>query len=174
METIAFYRESIIKTYGFVERTGLCLVTIDLPVHQIGDWGEGLSNLPSQFGASLILLIARPASGNSLRIHMVLDESQTGPLVKNTPQPFFATIRERLRIEEEIELLYFQGPHYGDRYGIASAALTALSAYPVPVLAMTCIGASVFLVLPRGKTSMAREALGQAFMTPEPTKESTR
>ncbi|MBI4766267.1 MAG: hypothetical protein HY787_16980 [Deltaproteobacteria bacterium] len=170
METIAFYRESIIKTYGFFERTGLCLVTVDLPFHQIGDWGEGLSGLPDQFGVSLILLMARPASGNLLRIHMILDESQTGPLLMNTPQPFFATVRDRLKIEREVELLYFQGPHYGDRYGIASAALTALSAYNVPVLAVTCTGASVFLVTPKGKTPLAREALGQAFMTPESEK----
>ncbi len=170
METIAFYRESIIKTYGFAELSGLCLVTVDLPFHQIGDWGDGLSDLPSQFGVSLILLIARPKSGNSLRIHMVLDESQTGPLLMNTPQPFFATNRGQLRIEREIELLYFQGPHYGDRYGIASAALTALSACDVPVLAMTCTGASVFLVTSKGKTPMAREALGQAFMVPESEK----
>jgi hypothetical protein len=167
METIAFYRESIIKTYGFVERTGLCLVTVDLPFHQISDWGEGLSDLPSQFGLSLLLMMARPVSENSLRVHMVLDESQTGPLLMNTPQPFFATVRDRLRIEREIELLYFQGPHYGDRYGIACAALTALSVYDVPVLAMICTGASVFLVTPKGKIPIAREALGQAFITPE-------
>jgi hypothetical protein len=170
METIAFYRESIIKTYGFVELTGLCLVTVDLPFHQLGDWGNGLSDLPSQFGASLVLLTARPKSGNSLRVHMVLDESQTGPLLMNTPQPFFATNRERLRIEREIELLHFQGPHYGDRYGITSAAITALSACDVPVLAMICTGASIFLVTSQGKSSMARIALGQAFMIPESEK----
>jgi hypothetical protein len=170
METIAFYRESIIKTYGFIERTGLCLVTVDLPFHQIGDWGDGLSDLPSQFGVSLIVLIARPTSGNSLRIHMVLDESQTGSLLMNTPQPFFATLRDRLKVEREVELLHFQGPHYGDRYGIASAALTTLTAYDVPILAMSCTGASVFLVTPKGKTSLAREALEQAFMTPESEK----
>lgn len=170
METIAFYRESIIKTYGFVELTGLSLVTIDLPFHQIGDWGDGLSDLPPQFGGSLVLLIARPKSENSLRIHMVLDESRTGPLLMDTPQPFFATHRGRLRMEKEIELLYFQGPHYGDRYGIASAVLTALSVCDVPVLAMTCTGASVFLVTPKGKTPLARKALGQAFMIPESEK----
>ena len=32
METIAIYRESIIKTYGFVERTGLGLITVDSAV----------------------------------------------------------------------------------------------------------------------------------------------
>ena len=170
METIAFYREPIIKTYGFVERTGLCLVSIDLPFHQLYDWGDSISGLPSQFGASLVLMSARPAFGNVFRIHMLLDESQTGPLLMNTPQPFFTAIRSRLRIEREVELLYFQGPHYGDRYGIASAALTALSVYDVPVLVFTCTGASVFLVLTKGKVPMAREALGQAFMTPESEK----
>lgn len=170
METIAFYRESIIKTYGFVAQTGLCLVTADLPFYQIGDWGDGLADLPSQFGGSLILLMVRPALGNILRIHMLLDESQTGPLLMNTPQPFFATVRSRLQIEREVELLSFQGPHYGDRYGIAGAALTALTAYDVPILAMTCTGASVFLITPKGKTSLAREALEQAFMTPESEK----
>jgi hypothetical protein len=174
METIAFYRESIIKTYGFVERTGLCLVTVDLPSSRIGEWGDGLSGLPSRFGGSLLLLIAQPISGDILRIHMVLDESQTGPLLMNTPQSFFADIRGQLRMKKEVELVYFQGPHYGDRYGIASTVLNALFANNVPVLAVACTGATVFLIFPKGKGRLGREALGSAFMTPETAKESAQ
>ncbi len=75
METIAIYRESIIKTYGFVERIGLGLITVDLPSDRMGDWGNGLTDLISRSGRSLLLLIARPLPTTTLRLLLLLDET---------------------------------------------------------------------------------------------------
>ncbi|MCU0580077.1 MAG: hypothetical protein MUF69_11135, partial [Desulfobacterota bacterium] len=56
--------------------------------------------------------------------------------------------------------------HFGDRYGIAAAAWTCLIRREVPVLALACTGASVYLILPEGQTEAARAALGEAFEPP--------
>ena len=152
METIAFYRESIIKTYGLFERTGLCLVTIELPSDRLGDWGTGLAELTSRLEASLVLVICRPASPTSLRLLLLLDESQTGPPAMDRPQGFPDDCCAQWRVDRAVELVYFQGPHYGDRYGIAGAALEALADRGVPVLAMACTRRLGLSDYPRGES----------------------
>ena len=73
----------------------------------------------------------------------------------------------RLRVDNPVELVYFQGPHYGDRYGIACAALSALAKHGVTVLAVVCAGASVYMITPKGMACTARNALIGAFSIPE-------
>ncbi len=169
METIAYYRETIIKTYGFVEKTGLSLITVDFPNERLGDWEERLLDLPSQTGGTLVLLMARMVSETVMRLHMLLDDIQNAQDLNEAPKAFE---REGLgdhvwRLEKEVEMIFFQGPHFGDRYGIACASVSALSNHQVPILAMACTGASIYLILPRGKAHPAKEALGTAFMVPQ-------
>jgi hypothetical protein len=66
-----------------------------------------------------------------------------------------------------VELVYFQGPHFGDRYGIARAALNALNACGVAPVAMVCSGASVYLMTGPGGAFAAQEALRTSFGIPQ-------
>jgi len=182
METFAVYWEPIIKTYGISERTGLCLVTLDLPFHRINDAGGWLTRLASRFDSSLVLIFSRPATPAGLKLHLLLDKppekveldkinaaeknTQPDPSMDMNPDAFDGAF-SGLRVDNPVELVYFQGPHYGDRYGIASAAMTALAEKKVPLLAVVCTGASVYLITPTGKALEARKALGQAFSTPQ-------
>ena len=166
METIAIYREAIIKTYGFMERSGLGLVTVDLPSNRMEDWGTGLMDQISRWGVSLVLLMARPSSGGKSHLILLLDKVPPEHLVKDTQQVFFNEYHPLWRVYPAVDLVYFQGPHYGDRYGIAGAALNALSGRGVPVLGVSCTGASVYLITPQGKAGAAREALNLAFTDP--------
>jgi len=198
METFAVYWEPIIKTYGIAERTGLCLVTLDLPFNRISDGGEWLTRFASRFDASLVLIFSRPASPKGLRLHLLLDRfpekielenvetknnkahniervEKADAIEKNArpAQPLdvhlsaFDGVCSGLRVNNPVELVYFQGPHYGDRYGIAGAAVSALAQHDVPLLAVVCTGASVYLIMPKGMASAALNALGNAFSTPE-------
>jgi len=155
METFAVYWEPIIKTYGIAERIGLCLITLDLPFGRISDGGDWLTHFASRFSGSLVLIFSRPASPSGLRLHLLLDR-----VPENGTFP-------GLRVDNPVELVYFQGPHYGDRYGIAGAAVTALAEQGVPLLAVVCTGASVYLITPKGMACAARNALGKAFSSPE-------
>ncbi len=169
METIAFYRETIIKTYGFIEKTGLDLISVDFPLNRINDWGERLLDLPARTGGSLILLMARPVSEKTMRLHLLLDEIQNAHDLDDAHRAFLhEDIGDHFwKVEKDVEMIFFQGPHYSDRYGIACAALSALFDRNVPILAMACTGASVYLLLPKGGARPAIEVLGTAFMAPK-------
>ncbi len=181
METFAVYWEPVIKTYGIAERTGLCLVTLDLPFDRISDGGDWLTRFASRFEGSLVLIFSRPAPPAGLRLHLLLDQvpenvalERMETLDKNArpaqsldmKNAALDSVFSGLRIDSPVELIYFQGPHYGDRYGIASAAIMALAEKEVPLLAVVCTGASVYLITPQGKASAARNSLSDAFSTP--------
>jgi len=192
METFAVYWEPIIKTYGISERTGLCLVTLDLPFNRISDGGDWLTRFASRFDGSLVLIFSRPAMPTVLRLHLllnrfpeeieleniepnniervekadVIEENVRSVLPLNMNLSAFDGVCSGLRVDNPVELVYFQGPHYGDRYGIAGAAVTALAQHDVPLLAVVCTGASVYLITPKGMASAARNALGKAFSIP--------
>jgi aspartokinase len=65
-----------------------------------------------------------------------------------------------------VELISFQGPHFGDRYGIADTAFKALEGQGVPVLITVFAGAAVYIVLPEKKLQDARPLLLEAFEVP--------
>jgi aspartokinase len=71
-----------------------------------------------------------------------------------------------LRVDADVELIYFQGPHFGDRYGIADAAFGALFAADVPVLAAACTAASIYIALPKDTAGRACKALSESFVVP--------
>jgi hypothetical protein len=49
METFAVYWEPIIKTYGIDVRTGLSLISLDLPFDRLREGGGFLSGIASRF-----------------------------------------------------------------------------------------------------------------------------
>lgn len=166
METIAVYWEPVIKTYGFMEKTGLSLFRFSCPVDRMVDWGQCLLEWGTA-GDGFLMAAGSGLNGQTLQFNLLFEQKgvdRYGAILEKwmTEEP-----RMSLQVENPVELIYFHGPHYGDRYGIASAALKALAVQAVPVLAMACTGASVYLIMPEGKARSARKALGQAFLTPE-------
>jgi hypothetical protein len=189
METFAVYWEPVIKTYGIAVRTGLSLISLDLPFDRLRE-GEGcLSGLASRCGGSLILIFSGSASTSGICLNLLLDQLpekvdglETGDAIgEKVPQAKFLEADSSdfeagssgLRVDNRVELVYFQGPHYGDRYGIAGAAVTALVQHGVPLVAVVCTGASVFLITPKGMACAARNALSKAFSTPESAENPT-
>ena len=180
METFAVYWEPIIKTYDITERTGLSLISLDLQFSRICGGGHWLAGITSRFDGSLILIFSRPALPSGLRLHLLFDRSpekvERVDSVENKTQfvqsmdfnpAAFEDVCSDLRVDKQVELVYFQGPHYGDRYGIVNVAMTALAERKVPLIAAVCTGASVYLITPAGKAHEAKNTLGQAFSTPE-------
>lgn len=158
METIAIYWEPIIKTYGIEERTGLSLVTIPLQIKN-PDSGP-LRYLEATKGCdNVVIIFAPPSSDGSLRLHLLFDGASPINTKGAEPPP-------EVQIEAPVELLYFHGPHFGDRYGIADAALGALTDAKIPLKTMACSGASVYIVVPEGFARLAGKALSQAFAVP--------
>jgi hypothetical protein len=65
-----------------------------------------------------------------------------------------------------VEMVFFQGPHFGDRYGIVDTTLAALAARGLRVTALVCSGSCIYVVLPEGGSQEALLALSEVFEIP--------
>ena len=165
MEVIAVYWEPKIKTYGFQVKPGLRLVTAMVPFDRVSQWGERL-----ECGVdpkhNFILVLAQPATASALRMHLLFEPpgaGQLADLIREMNQEAGGTPFE---IDTPAELVYFQGPHFGDRYGIANAAFQALANKDWQLLAAGFSGASVYIVVPWNRARAAVKCLSQSFITP--------
>jgi hypothetical protein len=165
METIAVYFESKIKTYGIAQRTGLSMLSLLLPFSAFGRGNRSLRRAASDAG-ELLLVFARPASEGGLRLHLLFEGRPSWHLLEEFSEAADDSNPSGLRVDAEVELVYLQGPHFGDRYGIADAAFRALGAENIPVLAAACTGASIYLVVPKQTASKAKRALSGSFTVP--------
>lgn len=172
METIAIYWEPIIKTYGFQEKAGLALCRLVFSWEQTEEWGRRIQEMSSS-GDGFLLALGQPVGRETLQFNLLLAGPGQDRIRRSLEQGLAVSARTRLEIETPVDLLYFQGPHFGDRYGIADAAWTCLVRREVPVLALACTGASVYLILPDGKTAAARAALAEAFQAPQTPEEGS-
>jgi hypothetical protein len=97
-----------------------------------------------------------------LRVYLVCEEKgchdRTAGLDKTVGQ---WTAWERTAVD----LVFFQGPHFGDRYGILDFTIRALGA-DVTLLGTVCATATIYLVLPSGQGRKAKEILHGAFEIP--------
>jgi aspartokinase len=164
METIAVYWEPLIKTYGLVERCGLCLVSYDMCAVQ-----KNPLHGPVDQANNVVLVVAQPTGAKKLRIHLLLNNK---PSDKNMLALMGETGGDpmAIRVTSPVDMIFFQGPHYGDRYGIADAAFNALLLKQVPVLVASCCGSSIYLVIPAGQTRAAVKALSEKFVVPKAEK----
>ena len=165
METIAVYYESNIKTYGIDQRTGLSMLSLLLPLSTFGRDNHSLFRAASDAG-DLLLAFARPATGGGLRLHLLFEGRPSWHLLEEFSEASHDSSPSGLRVDAEVELVYLQGPHFGDRYGIADAAFRALGKESIPVLAAACTGASIYLVVPQQTAEKAKRALSGAFIVP--------
>jgi hypothetical protein len=156
VETIAVYWEPIIRTYGFEVREGLTMARLALPP----EGGDDLALLPAADDTArggLIMAAAGPEPDSALALWVIVD----GVVAEE--------LRERARagdgpaVTHPVEVVHFHGPHFGDRYGIASAALSALRQNEVTLLLAAFTGASVYLAVPDGDGSRAVQSLRRAF-----------
>ena len=165
MQTIAVYSESRIKTYGFQEMTDLSLLELTL-----GPGHEALRDLHigdlKVSGIHFHLGFAQMAKDQCLRLYLLIDhpfETEALNRIRNR-DPVHG--RNAVRASSPVELLHFQGPHYGDRYGIAETTLEALKKEGIPLLAVACSQSCVYLVLPPEGAQQAKRCLSQVFEIP--------
>jgi aspartokinase len=164
VETTATYWEARIKTYGFHRVTDLCLFKVSLENFEVFRLGHPLCRMGEE-GIPLVLTFAQGTS-QGLSASFVV------------PHLFEGSVRERLQETVDpdgegvalqvfpVEVIFFYGPHFGDRYGIAEAALQSLAGSGIHPTATACSGSCVYLVLPEGKSDEAVRVLSEAFDIP--------
>lgn len=165
METIAVYWEETIRTYGIQVEKNLCLVQADILAPKVDVLGQLLAELGEE-GTKPRLILAHQFEAERLRISMVFQEKFKKQLVQFTTRPAVVDVTSSFVIDCPVEMLYFHGPHFGDRYGIADMAATALKKKNIRYMVMGCSAASVHLVFPENVGDRAKKALGSVFNTP--------
>ena len=162
METIAVYWEPVIITYGFQKRSNLSLIKLMTLQDRLADVGLRLMGLKGDGVAYEFSMLKGLGSTN---IELFL-------LAKKQWENNIATVFQNRKPEYIVEtmfpvdLVFFQGPHFGDRYGIADAACHALLSNGIVFLLASFSGASIHLVFADGVGEKAIAALGEAFQTP--------
>lgn len=167
MEIIAVYWESKIKTYGFNVKTDLCLISATLSGEQIAAWGNRIES--SSHASEFIMALVQMTSRQMLKVHCLIDPAQSKSKESVVEDLLLDLKKGDARIETPVDLVYFQGPHFGDRYGIAAAAFGALETQGIQLLAAGCTGASIYIVVPDKKAQAVIRCLSEPFRIPETT-----
>lgn len=165
METIAVYWENKIKTYGFQIERELSLFQISIAPQALARFGSALFNETSDIHFSWVLV--QPSSTHTLKIYILLDQKWEQPI-----QALLERYRGNakvldLRVKSPVEMVFFHGPHFGDRYGIADTALGTLRRKGLPILIAGCTGASVYIIVPEHCSAEAKDILSDVFDTPQ-------
>jgi len=165
METIAVYWEAKIRTYGFHLSEGLRLCQIGVAPADLGLWGQALHSM-ADHGPAFQLVWAQSGPWDQVRFFLLCDNnhwSRVNPFLEGQTRLGIAI---ETSAPSRVDLLFFQGPHYGDRYGVLDFALAPLVQAQVPLLAVACSVATIYLVMPSGWGRQAKTILTAAFEIP--------
>ncbi|MDH3344126.1 MAG: hypothetical protein OEL58_02710, partial [Desulfobacteraceae bacterium] len=158
METIAVYWEPKPKTYGFREVTDLSLMNIEIKPGEMGQWGLWLMEL-ADLDIGFHLSIIKYSNRQELRLYILHEKFWADSVLSHIDKQIDLESEKDFHLTSPVELISFQGPHFGERYGIAHTAFKALDDQGVPVLIAACSGAAVYIVLPEKKLQVAKSLL---------------
>jgi aspartokinase len=165
VETIAVYWEPKPKTYGFKEIIDLSLISIEIKPEEVGQWGLWLME-SADLDIGFHLILAKYSTNRKLRLYILLEKLMADIVLSHIDKRIGPDSEKYFHLTSPVELISFQGPHFGDRYGIADTAFKALDGQGVPTLITVCSGAAVYIVLPEKKLQDARPLLLEAFEVP--------
>ncbi len=158
METVAVYREKPVRTYGVRARGGLVLTRLACPPEGL----DGLSAALSEAQPPLELAACGLGGGAAPELSLCLPAGQCDRLAD-----LASRAGGRLAGRREVELISLQGPHFGDRWGIAHQALAGLAEAGVrPRLVLGVLHTLQLLVDP-AESSRALQGLRTRFTSPE-------
>jgi aspartokinase len=159
-EVVAAYQEKVIKIYQLIRLADLDFWSFSIPS----------STLLENLGAALMAL-----SDREVKI----------PFLVALPGPedrfvcTFCTASERSRevvhlLEDHIPVipphrlspvaaLFFHGPHFGDRYGVADTLVKALDRVNVPLVALSCSVSSISVIIKEADLPAAVQVIMDTF-----------
>ena len=165
METIAVYWEPKPKIYGLNEVKDLLLLDIVIKDREMLKWGFRIQNI-SDLGINFHLILTKYSNHKELQLYILLEKFQENKILTFLKKQINLKVESDFKITSPVELIYFQGPHFGDRYGIADAVFKSLDNGGIPILISVCSEATVFIVLPEKSIERAGHCLTEAFITP--------
>jgi len=164
VETIAVYWENRAKTYGFQVERELSLFQFTIHPRELAGLGSVLFDDTGGIRFSWVLVQA--PSPQLLKVCLLLSREWAPSMQVLVERSRENNIHLDLQTTSPVELVYFHGPHFGDRYGIADTALGTLRRKGLPMLAAGCTGASVYIVAPAQRSTEIKQILSDVFDTP--------
>ncbi len=158
METIAVYWEPRIKTYGLNKVNNLSFFEFYYPEEKIIELGKILSSDNFLGIKTKFLILQSLKDGVSLVFCLSEKDGEN----------FHASLKKDLTLRaynylHPVGILFFHGPHFGDRYGIADAAFSPLFEAGIKIISSGCSSASIFLVMAEDDLKKAEEILTKTF-----------
>ena len=166
-EVVASYQEKRPKVYGLEWQDGLQRLQIMLRRENLGSLGETFRRL-SQLGIVLNFLITSPSGGkNETILSFSLSQCQ-----KRAYQHLIEALPSGTILNGLSPVAHFSmnGPHFGDRYGIASELFSALARAQVNLLGLSCSIASITGLVPADQIFTSIQAIQNCFDVPSVTK----
>ena len=164
-EVVASYQEKRPKVYGLNYRKSQTLLIVRLAISKIGSFGKILKGLTSM-ALDLSFLASSPPDHGEIRVFFCLPKS-----AEKFQDEILKTSDAGIYLEEVSSVAMFSmtGPHFGDRYGIASELLGTLNRSRIDLLAFTCTIASIRGIIPMHQIEHAIQAITGCFEVPAVT-----
>ena len=163
LETAAVYWEPVIKIYGSSIKKDLLLTTAHLTQNKLSRLGKELQAVESGRGIFEMALMQR-LGDNAYKLGLLYESRRAKAyrLLFSSSVDLFSGVEHR-----NAELLYLHGPHFHERYGVASAALGSLQDKGCELFAVGCSGTSIYIIVPEKKGQRSVEALEKIFIVPK-------
>ncbi len=164
METVAMYWEPQIKTYGFQVVKDLALYKYRIPADLPAPWERTIERI-EEGQNRFQLLCAQLCESSELELLLLCKPEQGVSLARHIEAEIPA-VADRRQVTTPVELIFFQGPHFGDRFGIADFTFKALKEKADLLLSVVFACASIYLILPEGTADETQILLTAAFRIP--------
>ncbi len=159
-EVVAAYQEKVIKIYQLIQQTDLDLWSFSIPSSMIlENLGSALMAMGER-GLKIPFLVALPGPEDRF-IGSFCTAMERGEEVASLLEDHIPVIPpDRL---SPMAALFFHGPHFGDRYGIADTLVKALERVKVSLVALSCTVSSISLIIRHKDLSAAVQVLTETF-----------
>lgn len=166
-EVVASYQEKKPGVYGLEYELDQELVQVGLRREKMAKVGSSFMGLDCS-GLHLAFLATSPCTEPSNETLSFCLPSSQGYDCKGA----ISRISPRLRVDSVSPVTTFSmnGPHFGDRYGIACELLEAMASRAVSLLALSCTVASISGVVPQEQSDAAIHAIQDCFDVPSVTR----
>jgi hypothetical protein len=162
-ETSAEYVESKVRTYGINLNPGLTLCAMVISGDALADWGARIQTL-EESGLRFSFVSADRMSDGRIQLYFLYGVATDGADIDLSV--FSEIPGGQVSVQPDMCLISLQGPHFGDRYGIADQAFSVLAGRSVSVLLAACVGAMIYIVVSNNEMQQAKTLVSNVFETP--------
>jgi hypothetical protein len=133
----------------------------------VAQWGQALQSM-AEDGAAFRLVWAQAGAPDThqIKFFLLCDDSHRSRVHDFLEGQVVRGVAEELQHPMSVDMLFLQGPHYGDRYGVLDFTLVPLVEAKTPILAVACSVATIYLVTPAGWGAKAKTLLSGVFEIP--------